>query len=163
MLTILLPAIPPQGTLITQYSWFSKNITIQFLVLEEPVLCLNQSCLFRPDNPEGHRIVFSNQPVATEPIWDVKAESGPVSDQRWAEPWKATDPEPQQCLHQRKLTFHTDSASHRWLCVYCKSDSPGRSWSHQWGHLSQSYHGHRSGWTAGTPLGMWPESQMTWV
>lgn len=68
-----------------------------------------------------------------------------------------------RCLRRRKLTSHTGSAGRRWLCVCCRNGSPGQSWSPQWGHLTQSCHGHKSGQIAGTPLEKWPGSQMTWV
>ena len=62
---------------------------------------------------------------------------------------------------EEELTSRTDSASHRWLGVCCRSGSPGQSWSHQWGRPSQSSHGRRSARRARTPLGTWPGSQMT--
>lgn len=115
-------------------SWLLKNL----------IWVLNQ-CLPSPNHPAGNS--FPKQPC-----WPRK--SVRHSSRVWAGP--AVLPCPQEVL-----TSHTGSASHRWLGVCYKNGSPGQSWSPQWGHLSRSGHGRRSGWRAESPLGMWPGSQMT--
>lgn len=50
---------------------------------------------------------------------------------------------------------------HRWLCIYCKNDSPDQSWSLQSGHQCQLNPSQILTPSASTPLEMWPLCQRT--
>ena len=159
MLIILLASFPPENSVhqAQLINWINWTNTIQLLTLEE---FPNQCCLPRPKYPHLQWAISKSAVSWVLLTWnpsEILKQSPSWSSQHLGCSLRTPTVTPQK----EELTSRTDSASHRWLGVCCRSGSPGQSWSHQWGRLSQSNHGRRSARRARTPSGTWPGSQMT--
>lgn len=153
------------GTLPTRPSWLSEHMHSapgSWRTFPGPLQHRFWLLTPQPNPLSWATSIFLNPALLTgSPFEMLKLSLGWPPQSRQSEPTASGPWEASSVSAGKALTSRTGSASRRWLGVCCKSGSPGRSWSRQWGHLSRSCHGRRSGRRVGTPLGTWPGSQMT--